>query len=232
MYLLKVSPQNLNHPESFPDEFMAAIKLRWPTALVQFEDFQSKHAIKLLMRYKKEYLMFNDDIQVRIASSETKNTSLQGTAATVLAGLYGAMKVRGLSPADLKDQVFVVAGAGSAGSGVMLTIRNAIIRRHGLTKEEANRRFYIIDQDGLITKGRKNLAEMEDLFYDLSSFAVDDTSLEGMSLIDTINMVKPNVLIGLSAVGGLFNKEVLTAMNQNESPPIIFPLSNPTSRSE
>ena len=55
-------------PESFPDEFMAAIKLRWPTALVQFEDFQSKHAIKLLMRYKKEYLMFNDDIQVRIAS--------------------------------------------------------------------------------------------------------------------------------------------------------------------
>merc|ERR1712079_367403 len=203
---------------SLIDEFMAAIKLRWPTALVQFEDFQSKHAIKLLMRYKKEYLMFNDDIQ--------------GTAATVLAGLYGAMKVRGLTPADLKNQVFVVAGAGSAGSGVMLTIRNAIIRRHGLTKEEANKRFYIIDQDGLITKGRKNLAEMEDLFYDLSSFAVDDTSLEGLSLIDTINMVKPNVLIGLSAVGGLFNKEVLTAMNQNESPPIIFPLSNPTSRSE
>jgi len=203
---------------SLIDEFMAAIKLRWPTALVQFEDFQSKHAIKLLMRYKKEYLMFNDDIQ--------------GTAATVLAGLYGAMKVRGLAPADLKNQVFVVAGAGSAGSGVMLTIRNAIIRRHGLTKEEANKRFYIIDQDGLITKGRKNLAEMEDLFYDLSSFAVDDASLEGLSLIDTINRVKPNVLIGLSAVGGLFNKEVLTAMNQNEAPPIIFPLSNPTSRSE
>merc|ERR1712212_1347794 len=80
--------------------------------------------------------------------------------------------------------------------------------------------------------GRKNLAEMEDLFYDLSSFAVDDASLEGLSLIDTINRVKPNVLIGLSAVGGLFNKEVLTAMNQNEAPPIIFPLSNPTSRSE
>ena len=157
---------------------------------------------------------------------------IQGTAATVLAGLYGAMKVRGLAPADLKNQVFVVAGAGSAGSGVMLTIRNAIIRRHGLTKEEANKRFYIIDQDGLITKGRKNLAEMEDLFYDLSSFAVDDASLEGLSLIDTINRVKPNVLIGLSAVGGLFNKEVLTAMNQNEAPPIIFPLSNPTSRSE
>ena len=99
---------------------------------------------------------------------------------------------------------------------------------------------------------------MEDLFHDLSSFADDDTSLEGMSLLDTINMVKPNILIGetsvilnvilfsgLSAVGGLFNKDVLTAMNQvhsfyvtkiilsysqNDSPPIIFPLSNPTSR--
>lgn len=200
------------------DEFMAAIKLRWPRALVQFEDFQSKHAIKLLMRYKTEYLMFNDDIQ--------------GTASTVLAGLYGAMKVRGLAPEDLRDQVFVVAGAGSAGSGVLLTIRNAISRRHGLSSEEAAKRFFIIDQDGLISKGRKNLKEMEDLFYDLSSFAVDDTSLEGLSLLDTIKLVKPNILIGLSAVGGLFNKEVLTAMNQNEAPPIIFPLSNPTSRSE
>jgi len=203
---------------SLIDELMAAIKLRWPRALIQFEDFQSKHAIKLLMRYKKEYLMFNDDIQ--------------GTAATVLAGLYGAMKVRGLQPEDLKDQVFVVAGAGSAGSGVLLTIRNAISRRHGLSMEEASKRFYILDQDGLISKGRKNLAEMEDLFYDLSSFAVNDTSKEGLSLLDTIKMVKPNILIGLSAVGGLFNKEVLTAMNQNDAPPIIFPLSNPTSRSE
>ena len=91
---------------------MAAIKLRWPTALVQFEDFQSKHAIKLLMRYKKEYLMFNDDIQVEFRrqtslqiQEKPTNNDLQGTAATVLAGLYGAMKVRGLTPADLKNQV-------------------------------------------------------------------------------------------------------------------------------
>ena len=119
---------------------MAAIKLRWPTALVQFEDFQSKHAIKLLMRYKKEYLMFNDDIQ--------------GTAATVLAGLYGAMKVQGQSPEHLKNQKIVVAGAGSAGSGVILTIRNAIHKRYGLTKEEASSRFYIVDKDGLISKHR------------------------------------------------------------------------------
>merc|ERR1719427_2666230 len=200
------------------DEFMAAVKLRWPRALVQFEDFQSKYAIKLLQRYKKEYLMFNDDIQ--------------GTAATVLAGLYGAMKVRGLNPEDLKDQKILVAGAGSAGSGVILTIRNAINRRYGLSKEEASKRFYIVDKDGLISKARSNLAEMEDEFYDLSSFAVDDVSMEGMSLLDTVKKVQPNILIGLSACGGLFSEEVLKAMNENEAPPIIFPLSNPTSRSE
>merc|ERR1712106_885409 len=73
---------------------------------------------------------------------------------------------------------------------------------------------------------------MEEQFYDLSSFAVDDPAMEGMSIIDTINKVKPNILIGLSACGGLFNEEVLTAMNQNDTPAIIFPLSHPPSRSE
>ena len=97
------------------DELMAAIKLRWPRALIQHEDFQSKHAVNLLKRYRSEYLMFNDDIQ--------------GTGATVLAGLYGALKVQGLAPEALKSQVFVVVGAGSAASGVLLTIRNALTRR-------------------------------------------------------------------------------------------------------
>jgi len=200
------------------DEFMAAVKLRWPRALVQFEDFQSKYAIKLLQRYKKEYLMFNDDIQ--------------GTAATVLAGLYGAMKVQGLTPESLKHQKIVVAGAGSAGSGVILTIRNAINKRYGLTKEEASSRFYIVDKDGLISKHRPTLAAMEEEFYDLSSFAVSEADMEGMSLLETVKRVKPNILIGLSACGGLFSEEVLKAMNESETPPIIFPLSNPTSRSE
>jgi len=200
------------------DEFMAAIKLRWPTALVQFEDFQSKYAIKLLQRYKKEYLMFNDDIQ--------------GTAATVLAGLYGAMKVQGQSPEHLKNQRIVVAGAGSAGSGVILTIRNAIHKRYGLSKEEASSRFFIVDKDGLISKHRSNLSAMEEEFYDLSSFAVADEEMEGLSLLETVRRVKPTILIGLSACGGLFSEEILKAMNENPSPPIIFPLSNPTSRSE
>jgi len=222
---LKADPRYLGDREdrlegsqyySLIDEFMAAIKLRWPRALVQFEDFQTKHAVKLLMRYKRDYLMFNDDIQ--------------GTAATVLAGLYGAMRVKGLKSEDLKDQTIVVVGAGSAGSGVLLTIRNALHKRHGL--HPSQNRFYIVDHDGLITKGRSNLKEMEEQFYDLSSFASDDTGLEGISLLETVRTVKPNIIIGLSACGGLFTQEVLSAMKENEPSPIIFPLSNPTSRSE
>ncbi|XP_023345940.1 NAD-dependent malic enzyme 62 kDa isoform, mitochondrial [Eurytemora carolleeae] len=91
------------------DEFMAAVKLRWPKALIQFEDFQSKHAINLLERYREEYLMFNDDIQ--------------GTAATVLAGVYGALKVQGLPAEDLRKKRIIVAGAGSAASGVCSKLR-------------------------------------------------------------------------------------------------------------
>jgi len=203
---------------NFIDEFMAAVKLRWPRALIQFEDFQTKHANVLLERYRDEYLMFNDDIQ--------------GTAATVLSGLYGAMKVQGLGPEALKDQRFVVCGAGSAGAGVLLTIRNAIMTRHGMTKDEAGSLFNIIDADGLISKSRPKLPELEELFPDLSSFAKTDSSLEGLNLLETVKVVKPTILIGLSGVGGLFSDDVLSAMGQTTKTPVIFPLSNPTSRAE
>merc|ERR1719402_2048278 len=204
----------------FIDEFMAAVKLRWPRALIQFEDFQTKHANVLLERYRDEYLMFNDDIQ--------------GTAATVLAGLYGAMKVQGLGPEALINQKFVVCGAGSAGSGVVLTILNAITRRHeGLSEEEACDKFYIVDDKGLVTKARKNLKELEETFYNLSKVASTEVEMEGMGLLDVVKTVKPTIMIGLSGCGGVFTDEVLTAMNENcPTPPVIFPLSNPTSRAE
>jgi len=204
----------------FIDEFMAACKLRWPHVLIQMEDFQSHLAVETLKRYKNEYLMFNDDIQ--------------GTAATVLAGLYGAMKVQGLGPEALTQQKFVVCGAGSAGSGVVLTILNAITRRHeGLSEEEACDKFYIVDDKGLVTKARKNLKELEETFYNLSKVASTEVEMEGMGLLDVVKTVKPTIMIGLSGCGGVFTDEVLTAMNENcPTPPVIFPLSNPTSRAE
>lgn len=164
--------------------------------------------------------MFNDDIQ--------------GTAATTLAGIYGALKVQGLTPADLKDLVFVVCGAGSAAAGVMLTIRNAMTRRYGLSDDEAGAKFFILDENGLITKARKNLLELEENFYSLTTFAEDDTTMEGMPLLEVVKKVKPSVLIGLSGCGGIFTDEVLTELNNGcqDKPPIIFPLSNPTSKAE
>ena len=126
---------------------MAAVKLRWPRALIQHEDFQTKHAVNLLKRYRSDYLMFNDDIQ--------------GTAATVLAGIYGALRVQGEPPSALVNQKFVVCGAGSAAAGVLLTIRNAMTRRYGKDPVETGKQFFILDEHGLITKARSNLAELE-----------------------------------------------------------------------
>ena len=108
----------------------------------------------------------------------------------------------------------------------------SLFRSHGLTKAEAGAVFNIIDADGLISKARSNLAELEELFMDLSTFAKSDTSLEGQSLLDTVKNVKPTILIGLSGVGGLFTDPVLTAMGEGTDTPVIFPLSNPTSRAE
>jgi len=189
--------------------------------LIQFEDFQSKHAIHSLTRYKHEYLMFNDDIQ--------------GTAATVLAGLYGALKVQGFSPEDIRNKSILICGAGSAASGVALTIRNAITFNTGekITKEEASKRFWITDKEGLITTARKDLDALEDTFFDLSSFARSEEHLEKASILETVKAAKPDVIIGLSACAGIFTKEILRTMNENcPNMPIIFPLSNPTSRAE
>lgn len=194
----------------FIDEFMAAIKLRWPRALIQHEDFQTKHAVNLLKRYRSQYLMFNDDIQ--------------GTAATALAGIYGALKVQGLPPSALKELKFVVCGAGSASAGVLLTIRNAMTRRYGLSAEEAGAKFFILDENGLITKARNNLLELEENFYQLTTFAEDDTSMEGMSLLQVVERVKPNVLIGLSGCGGIFTEQVLTTMSKGTPVSPFFPL--------
>jgi len=203
---------------SLIDEFMAAANLRWPNVLIQFEDFQTKHALKLLKRYRDDFLMFNDDIQ--------------GTAATVLAGLYGALRVQGKQLTDIKHQKIVMAGAGSAATGVALQIRKAMVMK-GMTKEEASENFFIHDHDGLITKDRKNLEELQEYFTSLDTFARKEVSMEGQSLVDTIKTVKPNILIGLTGKKGVFTDDVLREMNHSDTTgPIILALSNPTNLSE
>merc|ERR1719180_175058 len=99
-----------------------------------------------------------------------------------------------------------------------------------MTKDQAGSLFNIIDADGLISKSRPKLSELEELFPGLSSFAKTDSSLEGLTLLETVKNVKPTILIGLSGVGGLFSDDVLSAMGETTKTPVIFPLSNPTSR--
>ena len=158
---------------------------------------------------------------------------MQGTAATVLAGLYGAMKLQRKPSSALADQKIVLVGAGSAATGVALTIRRAMTLKMGLTMEEAAERFYIMDKDGLISRDRKNLSELEISFHDLKYFARKETDMEGMDVLQVVERVKPSILIGLTGKGGIFSEEVLMAMNHDaENPPVIFALSNPTSHTE
>ncbi|KAL2892271.1 NAD-dependent malic enzyme 59 kDa isoform mitochondrial [Bienertia sinuspersici] len=199
------------------DEFMEAIHTRWPKAVVQFEDFQMKWAFETLQRYRTKVCMFNDDIQ--------------GTAGVALAGLLGAVRAQGRPLTDFVKQKIVVAGAGSAGLGVLNMAVQEVSRiagAHGVTPKH---QFYLIDKDGLITKERKNLDPAAAPF---AKYPGETEGLrEGSNLVEVVRKVKPDVLLGLSGVGGIFNEEVLKAMRESDSPkPSIFAMSNPTLNAE
>ncbi|XP_022951676.1 NAD-dependent malic enzyme 1, mitochondrial-like isoform X2 [Cucurbita moschata] len=204
------------------DEFMEAVFTRWPHVIVQFEDFQSKWAFKLLQRYRNTYRMFNDDVQ--------------GTAGVALAGLLGAVRAQGRPMIDFPKQKIVVAGAGSAGIGVLNAARKTMARMLGNNEsafEAARSQFWVVDAQGLITEERENIDQ------DASPFArkvkeINRQGLrEGASLVEVVQKVKPDVLLGLSAVGGLFTKEVLEALKGSTATrPAIFAMSNPTTNAE
>lgn len=192
------------------DEFMQAVWFRWPKCLVQFEDFSSDKAQKLLDKYRHDHLCFNDDIQ--------------GTGATTLAGVLGALRAKGADVDDLGDQRIVIAGAGSAGIGVAQVLMQAMVEQ-GRTEEEAKKAFYIVDQDGLLGIERTNEYSPEQ-----AVFAIKEDG--GLSLLETVKKHKPTILLGMTTVGGLFNEEIITAMASNVDRPIIFPMSNPTTSAE
>ncbi|KAK9863752.1 hypothetical protein WJX84_011333 [Apatococcus fuscideae] len=197
------------------DEFVRAVMGRWPRSVLQFEDFNMANAHPLLHRYRDHHMVFNDDIQ--------------GTAATALAGLYGALAVQGKPVTALKEQRICVVGAGSAGMGVVQMIAQGM-RKHGLSEEEAQARFWINDKDGLITSKRDPAATM-DVVKPFARKVEED--VEGERLLDVVKRVKPTVLIGLAGVRGrLFTSDILKAMGETNEQPIIFAMSNPTSRAE
>ncbi|KAG6524261.1 NAD-dependent malic enzyme 62 kDa isoform, mitochondrial-like [Zingiber officinale] len=204
------------------DEFMEAVFTRWPHVIVQFEDFQSKWAFKLLQRYRNNYRMFNDDVQ--------------GTAGVAIAGLLGAVRAQGRPMIDFPKQKIVVAGAGSAGIGVLNAARKTMARLLGNTEsafESARSQFWVVDAMGLVTESRANI-DPEALPFARKLKELERQGLhEGSNLAEVVKKVKPDVLLGLSAVGGLFSKEVLESFKESSSTrPAIFAMSNPTKNAE
>jgi malate dehydrogenase (oxaloacetate-decarboxylating)(NADP+) len=188
------------------DEFVAAVSEVFPDALLQFEDFATDNAIELLERYRDGTCTFNDDIQ--------------GTAGVALAGLLAALRVTG---GDLKKQRLLFVGAGSANIGIGELVAGAIADR-GIDLAEARRRCWFMDSKGLIVKGRDRLKSHT------LPFAHEHEPMTGIT--DVIDALQPTALIGATGQPGLFDRGIIEAMSRINERPIIFALSNPTSRSE
>ena len=189
------------------DEFIAEARRRWPNVLIQFEDFGNQNAFKLLADYQEKILCFNDDIQ--------------GTASVVVSGLYSAMRIKN---EKLTDQMFLFFGAGEAACGIANLIADALVSE-GMTREEALKHCALFDSKGLVTKSR-----MDELAAHKKPFAHDYAKCT--DFVEAIKLIKPTGIIGVAAQPRTFTTEVLEEMAKLNERPIIFALSNPTSRAE
>ena len=202
--------------DDFIEQFVQAVMKRFPDVLLQWEDFASVDAVPILTRYRDRLCTFNDDIQ--------------GTAAVATGTILSAVEV---TKSTLTDARIVMLGAGSAGLGITTQLRRTMVRE-GLSKEEAKKRCFVIDQNGLLCDDRddlnENLKPLAQNRTDLSAW--DCGTAESIGLADVVRNVKPNVLVGVTGVAGLFTEAVIRDMAAHVDRPIIFPLSNPTSRAE
>jgi malate dehydrogenase (oxaloacetate-decarboxylating) len=201
--------------DDFVDTFVNCVKARWPHVLLQWEDFAGSNAARLLARYRDQLCTFNDDIQ--------------GTAAVAAATLISAMNVSGV---PLEQQTIVVVGFGSAGLGITNLLAQ-FMRDRGLSLGEARRRFYAVDRYGLITESTRDVIEGQRP-YVRTNLEVESWREGGreIPLPDVVRHAKPSVLIGVSGQAKAFTEEVVREMAKHTPRPVIFPLSNPTSRSE
>lgn len=188
------------------DEFVAAVQEVFPGVLLQFEDFATENALGLLARYRDRICTFNDDVQ--------------GTAAVALAGLYSAARVTGV---PLRDQRLLFFGAGSAATGIADLVVGAM-EAEGLSRAEARARCWFFDSRGLVVRARTDLAAHK------VPYAHEHPATA--SLTEAIRAVRPTALLGLSTQGGAFTEDVLRLMAELNRRPVIFALSNPTSKSE
>ncbi|HJW52487.1 MAG TPA: NAD-dependent malic enzyme [Burkholderiaceae bacterium] len=188
------------------EEFIEATQAVFPGVLVQFEDFANHNAFRLLQRYRDRICSFNDDIQ--------------GTASVVVAGIYSALRV---TRRKMSEQTFLCLGAGEAATGIS-DLLVAAMRADGLSEAEARRRCWLVDSKGLVVAERSGLAEHKKPYAHAHAPVAD--------FIGAVKALKPTAIIGVSATPNAFTREVIETMTQMNERPIVFALSNPTSRSE
>ena len=202
----------------FVDEFIQAIKMRWPNVLLQFEDFSQAHATPLLQRYRDQLCCFNDDIQ--------------GTAAVTVGTLMSACLAKG---ERLSDQRIVFAGAGSAGCGIADHIVKQMVAE-GSSFAEAKSRIFLISKHGLLQEDSPEILDFQRPFCTpaevVSNWKLTRQPGDSINLLDVVSNTRPSVLIGVSGQAGLFTKAIVEAMQEHCERPLILPLSNPTSQAE
>jgi malate dehydrogenase (oxaloacetate-decarboxylating) len=202
--------------QEFIDKFVAAVKKVFPNVLLQWEDFLKDNAIFQLERFRDKLLTFNDDIQ--------------GTAAVVVAGIFGALRLTG---GKMSDHRLVFAGAGASAHGIAELFVSALVEE-GMPVEEARKRIWTCDTKGLAVSDRAGLEGFKKEFArdraELASWKVADPAK--ITLEETIDNAKPTILIGVSATPGTFTESMVKKMAAMNDRPLVFPLSNPTSKSE
>ena len=201
--------------DEFIQLFMEAVKRRWPESMVQFEDFAQPNAMPILNKYRDEYCCFNDDIQ--------------GTAAVALGTLLAACRMKNKKLSDMR---VAFVGGGSAGCGIAEMLIQQM-RHEGMSENDARKRIYMLDRLGLITEGQTGLRDFQAKLAQRPDDIVD-WAIAGdyASLFEVVQHAKPDILIGVSGVPGLFTQEVIELMAQHHEVPIIFPLSNPSRQVE